>query len=88
MTEAEVTACQVKLDRILSEFDRPGLVGKVRQHAGWTDSETGEHYPPVWVAEIRYGRGEAMRVAILDTECWREDAIDDCWAMEIEELVR
>lgn len=88
MSPEEVTACQVKLDRILSEFDRPGLVGKVRQHAAWTDSETGEYYQPVWVAEVRNRGSEPMRVAILDTERWRDDAVDDLWAMEIEELLR
>lgn len=88
MSPEEVTACQVKLDRILSEFDRPGLVGKVRKHAGWTDEETGEWHPGVWVAEVRFRVCDSMRVVTLDLEYWRDDAMDEVWIHEIEELVR
>lgn len=88
MTPEEVTACQVKLDRILSEFDEPGLVGKVREYPGWVDEETGEENEPVWVAEVRYRDGDVMRTLTLDTEYWCDEAMDEVWIHEIGELVR
>lgn len=88
MTPEEVTACQVKLDRVMSQFNHLGLVGKVREHAGWTDEETGEWNPGEWVAEVRYVGVDPMRVLTLDLGHWREAAADEVWTREIEELVR
>lgn len=87
MSPDEVTECQVKLDRITAEFDRPCLVGKVRQHAGWTDPETGEKYPPIWVAEVRLRSGDEMRVVTLDIEIWRDEAWDEIARHEVEMLL-
>lgn len=88
MSPDDVTTCQVKLDGILSEYDRPGLVGKVRQHVGWTDDETGEEHPPVWVAEVRYRGTEPMRVATIDVEHWTHDWWTQVAGFEIENLTR
>lgn len=86
ITPAEIAAHQSTLDRILAEFARPGLVGKVRQHCGWTDDETGEEFPPIWVAEVRY-RDNLDRLRAVTMDLGHGDATDEIWRHEVEMLV-
>ncbi len=88
MSPDDVAACQSKLDAVLSKFGRPDLVGKVRQHVGWTDDETGEEHPPVWVAEVRYRGVTPMRVLTLDIEHWSSDWWPEVVVDEVENLIR
>lgn len=61
-----------------------------RETSAWlrSDEETGEEYPPIWVAEVRYRIGDEMRVVTMDLEHGDGDATDEIWAHEVEVLVR
>lgn len=67
MTPEQQDACQADVNRVLAELGRTDAVGKVRAYPEWAD-EAGFIYPPCWVVEVRFGKGEGKKVWTTDAD--------------------